>query len=263
MLNARHVALAATLFGASPVAAHPLYLTGEIGTLPVLLMIEQDEQDISKLSGWYFYFRNGKGIRLEGRRDPDGSFAFDEYTLDKQTKTGSFKGTATDGQWRGTWRKPDGAQSLPVNLRENTDTLTNLNTQVDCTAKVPDRKYGYSSANALRMSVAKGEVKQFAMSVKTPFHDERAECKLDRKDLIQEKSDAGLLLKGKDNVDGALRACTIRILATANHFYVSVGDFTEVGNDCKAANDIWFCGGHATWNDLVVDRKRGTCIRLE
>jgi hypothetical protein len=262
MRKAGQIALLATLFGTSVAAAHPLYLTGEIGTLPVLLMIEPDA-DGDKLSGWYFYFRNGKGIRLEGRREQDGSFAFDEYTLDKQTKTGSFKGTAAQGLWRGTWQTPDGAKSLPLNLRENADALTDLNTQVDCTAKVPDRKYGYSSAHALRFATAKGEVKQFAMSVKTPFHDVRAECRLDRKDLTQTKSDAGLLLKARDNVDGALRACTIRIIATAGHFYVSLGDFTEVGNDCKAANDTWFCGGHATWNDLIVDRKRGTCIRLE
>jgi hypothetical protein len=258
-LKAGYVALATSLFG-SAVVAHPLYLTGEIGTYPVLLMLVQDG---SKLSGWYFYFRNGKEIPFEGRLDADGSFAFDEYTLDRQHKTGSFKGTAAQGQWRGTWQKPGAEQSLPLDLSENTEALTDLSTRLDCAAKVPDRKYGYSSANALRFSVAKGEVKQFAMSVKTPFHDERAECRLNRKDLIQVKSDAGLLLKARDNVEGALRQCTLRILATANHFYVSVGDFTEIGNDCKAANDTWFCGGHAAWTDLIVDRKRGTCTRVE
>jgi len=260
MRKAGQIALLATLFGAPAAAAHPLYLTGEIGTYPVLLMVVQDG---SKLSGWYFYFRNGKEIPFDGRLEADGSFAFDEYTLDRQQKTGSFKGTAAQGEWRGTWQKPGAEQSLPLNLRENADTLADLTAQVDCTAKVPDRKYGYSSANALRFSTAKGELKQFAMSVTTPFHDERAECKLNRKDLVQAKSDAGLLLKAKDNVDGALRQCTIRIVATASHLYVSVGDFTEVGNDCKAANDTWFCGGHATWNDLIVDRKQGTCKRVE
>ena len=91
------------MFGFSAATAHPLYLTGEIGTFPVLLMLQQDG---SKLSGWYFYFRNGKEIPFEGKLDADGSFAFDEYTLDRQHKTGSFKGTAAQGQWRGTWQKP-------------------------------------------------------------------------------------------------------------------------------------------------------------
>lgn len=260
MRSAGHIAFVAILFGALPASAHPLYLTGEIGTLPVLLMVQQEG---SKLSGWYLYFRNGKEIPIEGTLAGDGSFAFDEYTLDRQHKTGSFKGTAAQGQWRGSWQKPGAEQSLPLALRENTDALTELSTQVDCTAKVPDKKYGYLSATALRFTAAKGEVKRFSMAVTSPFKDERTECRLRREDLVQVTSDAGLLLKAKGNVEGALRQCTLRILATANHFYVSVGDYTEVGNDCKAVNDTWFCGGHGTWTDLIVDRRQGTCKRVE
>ena len=200
MPDARQLALVATLFGSSAAAAHPLYLTGEIGTFPVLLMLQQDG---SKLSGWYFYFRNGKEIPFEGKLDADGSFAFDEYTLDRQQKTGSFKGTAAQGQWRGTWQKPGAEQSLPLNLRENTDALTGLDAQVDCTPKVPDKKYGYISATPFRLAIAKGEVKRFSMASTSPFRDERIECRLRREHLVQVKSDAGLLLQAKGNVEGA------------------------------------------------------------
>ena len=259
MFKAGHLALIATLSGAPIAFAHPLYLTGEIGSFPVLLMMQQSE---SKLAGWYYYLRNAKEIRVEGKREADGSFAFDEFSLDGK-KTGSFKGTIARGEWRGSWQKPDGGQPLPLNLKENTDTLSDLSTQVDCTAKIPDKKYGYISATTLRLTTIKGEVKRFAMSETSPFKDERIECKLSRNDLVQQKSDAGLLLAAKDNVEGALRKCTIRIIATANHFYVSMGDTTEVGNDCKAANDTWFCGGRGTWPDLIIDRKRGSCIRKD
>ena len=89
------------------------------------------------------------------------------------------------------------------------------------------------------------------------FKDERLDCKINPNDLVQVKSDAGLLLKAKDNVESATHQCTIRILGTSSYFYVSV-------DDCKAANnDHWFCGGHSVWTDLIVDRKRGTCIRKE
>jgi len=261
MHRAGQIAFAATLFGCPVATAHPLYLTGEIGTFPVLLMLQQDG---SKLSGWYLYFRNGKEIPFEGRLDDDGSFAFDEYTLDRQQKTGSFHGKVAQGQWRGTWQKPGGAQPLPLTLRENTDTLTELSAQVDCAAKVPDKKYGYIFATAFRFSAAKGEVKRFSIASTSVFRDDRTECRLSRKDLVQVKSDAGLLLKARDSVEGALHQCTVRILATASHFYVSVGDFTEIGNDCKAANDDhWFCGGRGTWTNLIVDRRQGTCKRIE
>jgi hypothetical protein len=259
MRKAGLLALIATWSGVSVASAHPLYLTGEIGTFPVLLMMEQSE---NKLAGWYYYLRNGKEIRFEGKSEPDGGFAFDEFSLDGK-KTGSFKGTIAQGEWRGSWQKADGGQPLPLSLKENTDTLSDLTAQVDCTAKVPDKKYGYLSATTFRLTASKGEVKRFAMTETSPFKDERTECKLSRNDLVQAKSDAGLLLKAKDNVEGALRQCTIRILATANYFYVSMGDTTEVGNDCKAAGDTWFCGGRGSWPDLIVDRKRGTCIRKE
>jgi len=252
MRKAGQIALLATLFGA-PAAAHPLYLTGEIGTLPVLLMVEQNG---SKLSGYYYYLRNGKEIALEGKIDTaDGSFAFDEHTIGNP-KTGSFKGTVAQGQWRGTWQKPDGSQLLTFTLQENTDALTGLSTQVDCTAKLADKKFGYIAATTFRLTATKGEVKRFSMAVTSPFKDERLDCKLRREDMVQVKSDAGLLLEAKDNVEGALRRCAVRILATANHFYVSV-------DDCKAANETWFCGGHASWTDLIVDRKQGTCKRVE
>jgi hypothetical protein len=253
MLSARHLALVAILSGSSVASAHPLYLTGEIGALPVLLMVEQDG---SKLKGWYYYLRNGTEIRFEGKRDADGTFALDEFPLDNK-KTGSFKGTAAQGQWRGTWQKAGETQTLPLNLKENTDALADLTTQVDCTAKLPDKKYGYIAATTFHLTAAKGEVKRFSMTLTSPFKDERLNCKINRNDLVQLKSDAGLLLRAKDHLESAVHQCTIRILGTANHFYVSV-------DDCKAANDDhWFCGGHAVWTDLIVDRKRGTCIRKE
>lgn len=260
MRKAGLFALLAIVSGFSPAAADPLYLTGEIGAFPVLLMLDQDGP---RLKGWYYYLRNGKEIKLEGKIDTgNGEFTIVEFTLDGK-KTGTFEGKAEKGEWRGTWQKAGDTQTLALNLIENTDALTGLSTQVDCTAKLPDKKYGYISATAFHLATTKGEVKRFSMAVTSPFKDERTECKLSRNDLVQAKSDAGLLLKAKDNVGGALRQCTIRILATANHFYVSVGDSTEIGNDCKAANETWFCGGHGTWTDLIVDRKRGTCIRKE
>lgn len=254
MRKAGLLAFLAIVSGFSPAAADPLYLTGEIGTFPVLLMLDQDGP---RLNGWYYYLRNGKEIKLQGKIDTgNGEFTIDEFTLDG-TRTGTFKGTAAKGEWHGTWQKAGDTQTLALNLKENTDTLKDLTTQVDCTARLPDRKYGFIAATTLHLTAAKGEVKRFSMTLTSPFKDERLDCKINRSDLVQVNSDAGLLLKAKDNVESATHTCAIRILGTASHFYVSV-------DDCKAANnDHWFCGGHATWTDLIVDRKRGTCIRKE
>lgn len=255
MIKAGQIAFAATLFGLSAASAHPLYLTGEIGTLPVLLMLDQDGP---RLTGWYYYLRNGKEIKLEGKIDTgNGEFVIDESTLDGK-KTGSFKGTAgKGGQWSGAWQKPDGSSPLAFSLKENTDTLASLNAEVNCTAKLPDKKYGYIAATTFRFAAANGDMKRFSMTLTSPFKDDRLNCKINRNDLVQLKSDAGLLLRAKDHVESAVHQCAIRIIATENHFYVSV-------DDCKAANDEhWFCGGHATWTDLIVDRKTGTCKRVE
>ncbi|HEY4140604.1 MAG TPA: hypothetical protein VGM57_04275, partial [Pseudolabrys sp.] len=43
--------------------AHPLYLTGDVGGAPVLIMLEKDNE---KLSGWYLYFRQAKDIQIDG-----------------------------------------------------------------------------------------------------------------------------------------------------------------------------------------------------
>ena len=239
----------------SSALARSLYLTGDIGSAPVLLKIQKEG---TALTGWYFHFRNGKEIRLEGKIEENGAFEISEYAVGNK-KTGSFKGNAADGQWRGTWRKTAGGPALSINLRENNDALDS--TQVACLTRKTDKQSGYSFSTAMHLTVDNGMVTRFAMTSAARSAADEQQCTLDSASLTQVQSEAGLLLQAKEASNE--RKCSVRIVGTPDHLYVALGDSSEPGNDCKGAGNTMFCSPRGAWNTLVVDRKKGTCIRVE
>ena len=241
----------------APALARSLYLTGEIGPAPVLVKIQRDG---TALTGWYFHFRTGKEIRLEGKIEENGAFELSEYATGNK-KTGSFKGNAADGQWRGTWRKTAGGAAQSLNLRENNDALDDLSTQVACLTRKPDKQSGYNFSTAMHLTAENGIVKRFAMTSAARSAGDEQQCTLDSASLSQVQSEAGLLLQAKEESNE--QKCSVRIVGTPDHLYVALGDSSEPGNDCKGAGKTMFCSPRGAWNTLVVDRKKGTCIRVE
>jgi hypothetical protein len=87
---------------------------GTIGSnLKVMMRLDVNG---SAVSGSYFYVgqvTKGETIALTGTIT-GAQVALEEVVLGQ--KTGSFEGTISAGQVRGTWKKPDGSRSLPFRL---------------------------------------------------------------------------------------------------------------------------------------------------
>ena len=245
----------------TPAAAHPLYLTGTIGTAPVLLMIERSDE---VLSGWYLYLRQGKQIRLEGRVAADGAFTLDEFSGPASQKTGQFDGRIAQGQWSGNWRKPDQQASLPLRLSESADVLSSLTGRFACATKKLDREFGYSYRLTLSLRVARGEVKAFDVRRgETGSHGEDQACIIALSDVKQEKSDAGILMRSKGSSPETGPRCSIRVIGAGDYLYMQMGDWTESGNDCRGDDEAMYCSPRSFWADMIVNRKTRACITVE
>lgn len=255
--------LGALLVLAAPslAVAHPLYLTGTIGTAPVLLMMERDD---TALSGWYLYLRQGKQIRLEGKVAADGAFTMDESSGPASQKTGQFEGRIERDRWSGVWRKPGQPATLPFHLGESADTLGGLSGRFTCATKKVDREFGYTYRHTLKLQVSRGAVK--VLDVKrgeTGTHGEDQACIVALNDVTQEKSDAGILLRTKGSTAETGPRCTIRIVGAGDYLYVQMGDWTESGNDCRGDDEAMYCSPRSFWADMIVNRKTRACVSVE
>ncbi|MBS0532593.1 MAG: hypothetical protein JSR72_00915 [Proteobacteria bacterium] len=242
--------------------AHPLYLSGTIGSAPVLLMIERNDE---ALSGWYLYLRQGKQIRLEGKVAADGAFTLDEFGRAASQKTGQFDGRIASGQWTGTWRKPEQQAMLPLRLTESADTLAGLSGRFTCATKKLDREFGYTYRHTLTLQVSHGAVKAFDVKRgETGTHGEDQACVIALSDMSQEKSDAGILLRthGSSAAETGPR-CTIRLIGAGDYLYVQMGDWTESGNDCRGDDAAMYCSPRSFWADMIVNRKTRACVSVE
>lgn len=243
-----------------PLHAHPIFLTGTVGKAPVLAMVTRDG---NKLSGWYFYFSEGKLIALGGS-DTKGALRLEEKT-DTHT-TGFFEGKIDQPQWIGTWHDEKNKLSLPFLLRENNDPLANFSGQVRCAIRKVEKNIGPTYHN-LALKIEKGRVTRFDASrgVKLKDGDDQA-CMIDLTSLQQEKSDAGILLKAQEDPDAGAQnpgKCGIRAIGDGKHLFVQMGDWTERDNDCRSTGDTMFCTPRAWWGDMVIDLTTGTCKSLE
>jgi hypothetical protein len=244
--------------------AHPLYLTGDVGGAPVLIMLERDNE---KLSGWYLYFRQAKDIQVDGHINANGSFELDEYAAPGHRKMAVFSGTVANGMWTGNWKSVAG-RSVNFRAQENRDVLQNLNGSFRCSAKNLEPKAGYTFQRSVNLTIAKGAVKSIVMSNGSTSHhgDGDQQCSIGSEDLKQVASDAGILLKAQgDEPSGGEDAgnCTLRVVGTADYLYVQVGDFTEPKNNCRGIGTTMFCSPRGGWGDLVVDRKTRSCRAVQ
>ena len=242
---------------AAPATAERLTLSGTVGTAPVLVTLD-DDQD--KLAGWYVYLRVGKQIRLEGRRTDGGGFTLDEFA--GSARTGGFAGTMTPAGWTGVWRKAEGSPALPVALAENRQPLDGLSGTFRCTAHKADRQFGYRYSYALHLQVAKGTVGRLDLSRRatTKAGDDQG-CALGLGDLTQVPSAAGLLFMTEGQVAGP--RCTVRVLAAGAYLYFKIGDSGQDGNACHGGAAAMYCSPRSFWTDMIFDRKTSACRPVE
>lgn len=87
-------------------------LYGSIGKYPVVMdLLVMD----TACSGWYYYEKQGIPIRITG------SMKQDKIVLQEENKgevTGTFEGTISNGNFSGSWKKPEGG-TLAFGLHEN------------------------------------------------------------------------------------------------------------------------------------------------
>ena len=253
----------ALLVFAFPAFAHPLYLFGDIGRFPVLVMVTREGDN---LSGWYLYLRQAKEIAISGKIDAAGAFTLDEFDPKTHSKTARFVGTTKQGQWSGTWQKADGGAPLPFAVRESRDALTDLDGPIHCATKVTDTSAGYTFRSAVDLNARHGQLSTFSLnSSATGWGDEQS-CSLHLNRLHRAQSDAGILLQTRRASPPAgsdEHQCSIRIVGNADYLFVAVGDADEDGNDCHGDDEMMYCSARGSWTDLVVERKTDTCRAVE
>jgi hypothetical protein len=236
-------------------AAQPIQLSGTIGALPVFVDLSRNGDAVS---GWYFYLKVGKQLRLAGKLDHNGFFQLEEYTANTNTRTGSFSGRVKDGKWLGTWRNAAGKAPHDLALADVRDTPEDG--RFKCSTKRSDREFGYTYTHSIDLSLSKGRVKRLSLSrdVSSDQGDEQS-CQIALGDLNQLRSQAGILLRAKGDHRGNEQHCTIRILPAGDYLVIKTGDASQTGDDCRGVSDTMFCGPRAMWTDLIVNRKTQSC----
>jgi hypothetical protein len=248
----------ATFLLATPLCAQTVFFDGTIGKAPVFGSLSRDGNN---LIGWYLYTKYAKQIELSGKMGANGAFHLDESSFDTTKKTGVFDGRVAQGAWSGTWKNASGGASLPFAFAENHDTLAKLNGDFRCSEHHTDKQFGYVYDRSARVTFVGGVLKHMDLSQTSKGTDgDEQSCSLSLDDLNRVPSkNGGVLLRGKGDVPGQDMAhCTVHIAGNANFLYVSPGDTSEEGNDCKGAADVMFCSPRANFGDFLID-KSGVC----
>ncbi len=253
--------VALACLSASPLAAQTMFYSGAIGKAPVFVSLSRDGDS---LNGWYFYTKYARPIELEGKIDAAGKFHLDETSFDTTKKSGAFDGTVKQALWSGAWHNETGGAPLPFTLTENHDRLANFSGDFRCSEKHTDKKYGYVYTRSAHVSISKGVVTRADLVQESKGTDGDSQgCYIGLNDFRQVPGDSGILLRAKsdnpgDKTEGA-QHCTVRIVGGDGFVYVSPGDLSQNGNDCKGAGeDIMFCSPRASWGDFLID-KSGVC----
>ncbi len=250
--------LAAAILLCGSAAAQPIKLYGTVGKLPVFLDLSRNGDTVS---GWYFYLKEAKQIRLEGRLDPNGFFQIEEYTASSNTRTGSFKGRAKDGHWSGSWRNAKGGSPHDISFNVLRSTLREVNGRFKCSTKRSDPQFGYTYTQSLHLALASGRVKGLSMTRKERSEGDEQSCRIAMGDLKQQPSPVGILLRAKADRGG--QHCTIRLYRAGDYLVIRAGNPSQACDDCRGAGDAMFCSPRSFWADLVVNRKTQVCRSVE
>jgi hypothetical protein len=240
--------------------ADEILLFGQVGNGPIAMALERDG---TKLDGWYFYTREAKEIEVSGKLS-GAAFELSETIEGRVAAT--FKGSIARTAWSGSWQKIGAGNALGFSLTENRDPLSDLNAQINCTAKSFDRQFSMTTTHELTLRVAKGKVATLSMThSERSFDGDEQTCSIGSDDLASRPSAVGILLRSKEDTKEGPDAqhCSLRIAGTDRYLYVRVGDTREANNDCRAAGDTQYCSARGSWADMIVDRKSGQCKSVE
>jgi hypothetical protein len=253
--------LAAAMLLCGSAAAQPIQLYGNVGAAPVFLDLSRNGDTVS---GWYFYLKVAKQIRLEGRLDHNGFFQLEEYTASSNTRTGSFKGRAKDGHWSGTWYNAKGASPHSISFDVLRSTLRDVDGHFQCTTKHSDPQFDYTYTHSLNLALADGRVKGISMARKERSEGGDAQsCQIGMSDLKQQPSPVGILLRAKADRARSGQHCTIRLYRAGDYLVIRTGNPSQAGDDCRGAGDEMFCSPRSFWADLVVNRNTQVCRSVE
>jgi hypothetical protein len=252
--------LAAGLFAAAAAHAQPILLSGTIGKAPVFLDLDRTGDTVS---GWYFYFKVGKQIRLGGKLDPNGLFDIQEYTASTNSRTGSFTGRIKNGHWTGTWTNAAKKKSYPVAFDEIRGTLKNADGRLACAVRSRDA-FGTHTKQSIDLTLKGGRVKALTLALTEKMDGGEAQnCRLDLRDLKQVPAPAGITLRARGDRTGGEHHCTVRLFAAGNYLVAQLGDPRQTNDDCRGAGDTQFCTPRAFWLGLAVNRKTQVCRQVK
>jgi hypothetical protein len=251
----------AALLFAGAATAQPILLTGTIGKAPVFLELDRTGDTVS---GWYFYLKVGKQIRLDGKLDPNGLFDIQEYTASTNTRTGAFKGRVKNGHWTGTWTSAARKTSLAIAFDDVRGALKDADGRLACSVRSRDTAFGSRSKQSIDLTLKSGRVKALTLSLdeKTEGGD-RQSCRLGLSDLKQLPAKVGVLLKARSDRPGGEHHCTVRLLAAGDYLVARIGDSSQENDDCRGAGNTQFCSPRAFWLGLVVNRNSQTCRQVK
>jgi hypothetical protein len=251
---------AAVLLFAGLAQAQPILLSGTIGKAPVFLELDRTGDTVS---GWYFYLKVGKQIRLDGKLDPNGLFQIEEFTASSNSRTGSFKGRTRNGHWTGTWTDAARKKSFAVAFDEVRGTLKNADGRIRCAVRARD-DYGTRTKQSIDLTLKGGRVKALTLdlSQKMDGGDEQS-CRLALNDLRQAPAKVGILLKARGERSGGEHHCTVRLFAAGDYLVTRIGDSSQENDDCRGAGDAQFCSPRAFWLGLVVNRQTQVCKQVK
>jgi hypothetical protein len=259
--------LAAPAVAAEPEnqAQEPLYLSGKVGTTPVLLTLDNGD---GVLVGGYTDLSLGREMLVEGKLAADGTFTLDGFLAGGSSqKEWFFSGTVVNGRWTGTWRKPSDKAGVAVTLGEDRDAIRNLTIGLQCVDTEVDRRYGYTYKRTLTLNAKDGALRKFMIdhSVTAPNGDGDGGCAIGLGELRPAgTAGASLLLQIRKRREDETRRCTVRLISAGDHLLVRIGDPLEDGNDCREGSGVMYCSTRAFWSgDMIVDRRTRRCKVIE
>jgi len=256
---------AAMIFGAglcaAAAAAQPILLSGTIGKAPVLLDLDRTGDTVS---GWYFYLKVGKQLRLEGKLDPSGFFTIEEFTAATNSRTGTFKGRVKNGHWSGTWSSAAGRKTLPMAFDEVRDKLQTVAGRFRCKVRAHDDDFATRTVHSLDLKLGGGQVSALTLKLdETSDGGDEQSCHIATADLKQVPATAGILLRARADRRSSEHHCSIRIFKAGDYLVLRTGDPSQKGDDCRGAGSEMFCSPRAFWLDLVVNRQTQVCRQVK
>jgi hypothetical protein len=252
--------LAAAFLFAAAATAQPILLSGTIGKAPVFLDLDRTGDTVS---GWYFYLKVGKQIRLDGKLDPNGLFDIQEYTASTNSRTGSFKGRIKNGHWTGTWTDAAKKKSFEVTFDEVRGTLKDADGRLACAVRSRDA-FGTRTTQSLDLTLNGGKVKALTLALSEKMDGGEAQnCRLDLRDLKQVPAPVGIALRARDDRAGGEHHCTVHLFPAGDYLVARLGDASQTNDDCRGAGDTMFCSPRAFWLGLAVNRQTQVCKQVK